>query len=248
MRRSILMVLCLATAMVVQAQDKVFLKNGSLIKGTIDIVDDAQVILGLGEANTRLKIATGDIRYIKLNERITGLDQSAVALVDSLNRVLSESRLYHQLRLGIISGNDDVSGSSFSNLSFDYTYFYKTRKQLHLGLGLGFDQYPVFEALPFSFELRKDLTNTPSPFYVYGKVGHALAQIRNDFIGAESQAKGGTLWAVGLGYQWTLGRSAILLSAGYRTQQLQSVWTAGDFRSVTEWNLNRLDFKVGFIF
>lgn len=246
--RCLLILMCLATSIALQAQnDKLFLKNGSQIKGTLLLVDNTRVDLQIGE-DSELSIPLKDIQYVKVNRRKNSLSASAIKKVDSLNRLVSGSRFYHQLRLGILNGRDDVTQTSFSNLSFDYTFHYKTPQSWHMGLGVGFDQYPSFETVPIMVELRKDLIRSPSPLFVYGRLGHAPARIRNDFLGGDFQTEGGMVWALGTGYQWALGKSAILFGAGFRKQQIETVWTAGDFRSVTEWTLNRLDFKIGLIF
>jgi hypothetical protein len=176
------------------------------------------------------------------------LDSQVILFIDSLNNAKAEPKFYHQLRFGMLNGEDGSFLRNFSSLSMDYTFFRKSKGTLHAGVGVALDYYTSFMAVPFYFELRKDLGKRPSHPFVYGRLGYSLVKAREDFEGNFGDVHGDKTWAFGAGYQWPLGRSSLSFSMGVKEQELQTVWVNRDFRSSTDWFLKRLDFKVGFIF
>ena len=248
--RSVLSAILFLSALSLAGQsDRVYLKNGSLVRGDLLRIDSKQLVMDIGESDP-LKLSFENLRFVKVNRKKTALTVAGVKAADSLNRSLRPIKLSHLLRVGVITGEDGTTWDevSTSSISLDYTLFYPVKDTWSVGLGVGFDQYSTFEAFPFTLEIRKDWGVGPSPLFAYLKAGIARAGARDNGIGQESTVRGQELIAFGLGQQWALGKNAMFVSVGFRRQSLQSSWSAGDFRSVTDWNLNRLDMKVGFIF
>ncbi|GEM_PF-5839091 len=239
-------VLFLSTELCAQ-KSRVFLKNGSILRGSIESVLDHTLSIRTDSASV-LQVNVSSISGIALNKRRSNLEADVILLIDSLNRAVKKPRFYHQLRFGMLNGEDGNFLRNFSSLSTDYTFFRKSRGSLHAGVGVALDYYTSFMAVPFYFELRKDLGKRPSHPFVYGRLGYSLAKEREDFRGNFGDVLGDKTWAFGAGYQWPLGKSSILFSMGVKEQELRTVWQSRDFYSSTDWFLKRLDFKVGFIF
>lgn len=242
-------ILFLSTLSLAGQSDRVYLKNGSLVRGDLLQVDSRHLLMDIGESNP-IKLSFENLRFVKVNRKKTGLTAAEVKAADSLNRSLRPIKLSHLLRVGVITGEDGTTFDQVStaNISLDYTLFYPVKDTWFLGFGMGYDLYSTFEAFPFTLEVRKDWGVGPSPFFSYLKVGIARAGARDNDIGQESRVRGQELIAFGIGQQWTLGKNAMFVSVGFRSQSLQSSWSAGDFSSVTDWDFNRLDMKLGFVF
>lgn len=235
--------LCLSTRLSAQ-DERVLLKNGSVLKGQIESIQSDVLQIRIDSASV-LSVNTASIRSIAHNRRPAGLSAEMIRLIHSINEQNNKGKFYHQLRFGILNGEDGTFLRSFSSLSMDYTFFRKSRGTLHAGVGVALDYYTSFVAIPFFFELRKDLSRRPYHPFVYGRLGYSRAKGRDEFNGNFGDVIGQQMWALGAGYEWPLGRSSLLISVGIKEQKLQSVWDSFDFRSETDWLLSRLDFKIG---
>lgn len=243
---TLLVVLLCATELSAQ-QGRVFLRNGSILRGQIETVSAGTLSVRTDSASV-LDVNLISISGIAINRRKTTLTPEALLRIDSLNRALAKPGFYHQLRFGMLNGEDGTFLRNFSSLSTDYTFFRKSRSSLHVGVGVGLDYYTSFMAVPFYLELRKDLGNRPSHPFVYGRLGYSLAREREDFNQNFGDVLGDKIWAFGAGYQWPVGKSSIMFSIGVKEQELSTVWSSQDFYSRTDWFLRRLDFKLGFVF
>lgn len=242
----ILAMLLLSTVSMAQT-DRVYLKNGSLLKGEILQIDAKQLSIDIGEAEP-LSLSLGHLRAVKVKKKRTALAPEVLHTLDSLNRALKSNLWLHQVRVGIINGEDGGSFISSTGFSTDYTLFFTPKATWHIGLGFGYDEYPSFQVLPVGIELRKDWGIGPAPFFTYFRTGISRAGHRGGFIGFNSSVRGHEFFAFGVGQQWSLGRTSMFISTGFRSQSLSTSWSNGDFRSRTDWNLNRLDIKVGMVF
>ncbi|GAB5525214.1 MAG: hypothetical protein Roseis2KO_30860 [Roseivirga sp.] len=243
---SLLTMLLVSTQLSAQ-KGRVFLKNGSILRGEIEAFSARTLAIRTDSASV-LKVNLTSINGVAINRRRASLSSEVLLRIDSLNRAVAKPRFYHQLRFGMLNGEDGAFLRNISSLSTDYTFFRKSRGSLHAGVGIGLDYYTSFMAVPFYFELRKDLGKRPSHPFVYGRLGYSLARERADFDGNFGDVLGDKTWAFGAGYQWPVGKSSILFSMGVKEQELRTVWSRQDFYSSTDWFLKRLDFKLGFIF
>lgn len=241
-----LIVLLLVSAELSAQKGRVFLKNGSILRGQIETPSAGTLSVRTDSANV-LEVNMASISGVAINKR-KALSAEMLLLIDSLNKAMTKPGFYHQLRFGMLNGEDGTFLRNVSSLSTDYTFFRKSRGSLHVGVGVGLDYYTSFMAVPFYFELRKDLGKRPSHPFVYARLGYSLARERADFDGNFGDVLGDKTWAFGAGYQWPVGKSSILFSMGVKEQELRTVWSGRDFYSSTDWFLKRLDFKVGFIF
>lgn len=242
-----MIVLLLVSTGLSAQKGRVFLKNGSVLRGVIE-ASSAHTLSVRADSASVLEVDFSSISGVAINRRKFYLVPELIQLVDSLNKAVSGPKFYHQLRFGMLNGEDGTFLRNFSSLSMDYAFFIKSRGSLHAGVGVGLDYYTSFMAVPFYFELRQDLGKRPSHPFIYGRLGYSLARERGEFQGNFGDVLGNKTWGFGAGYQWPLGKSSILFSMGVKEQELRTVWRNRDFYSSTDWFLKRLDFKVGLIF
>ena len=242
--RNLLLLIGLCSGLALSAQtDKVYLKNGSLLRGHLLDVNNNYLSLDIGE-NEPLQLSLNNLRFIRAKKKDTRLSAEELTAVDSLNKAIRVIKLMHQLRLGVINGEDGSIFNTVTDFSADYTLYYPAEATWWVGVSIGYDEYLNFRTFPVSIALRKNWGIGPSPFFTYVRAGISRTNFRQEVFDPSANVKGQEMFAMGIGQQWSLGKLAMVMTAGYRTQSLQT--TA--FRSTTEWNLNRLEFKVGVVF
>ena len=115
-------------------------------------------------------------------------------------------------------------------------------------MGIGLEYYPSFEVIPFFLEYRRNLKHLPSGIFFYVRAGYSLAKARSNFIDPSSSVKGDEAFGLGLGQQWPIGKNKLIMTIGYKKQNIRTVRRSGNFEALTDWALKRLEFKVGLTF
>lgn len=244
MMRYPLLIIGLLLGLALSAQtDKVYLKNGSLVRGKLLDVNSSHLSLDIGE-NEPLQLSLKNLRFIRAKKKGSKLSVEELTAVDSLNRAIREIKLMHQLRLGVINGEDGSIFSTVTDFSADYTLYYPVEATWWVGLNIGYDEFLNFRTYPISFALRKNWGIGPSPFFTYFQAGISRTSFRQEVFDPNANVKGHEMFAFGIGQQWSLGKLSMVMTVGHRSQSL----TTRSFLSTSEWNLNRLEFKMGVIF
>lgn len=242
----VLIILCLATTLAAQDQ-KVLLKNGSLLRGQIETFNNGTISLRIDSASVII-LQASSIAKIGFRPKKTTLSNRIVKQIEALNNSQNKVEYYHQLRFGLLNGEDANFFRRLSTLSMDYTFYRKSEGLLHTGVGVALDYYTSFVSLPVFFEFRHDFSHKPTHLFLYTRLGYARAKAREELTGNFGKVIGKEMWTLGIGHEWPLGKSHLMISAGFRQQNLNSVLEFQDFRSETDWQLKRLDFKIGLRF
>lgn len=227
--------------------EKVRLKNGSVIRGEVLRLTSEALDIRL-DGQSQLSVPLSAVKEIGINRRKTTLDTNMLSLLDSLNGYAFKPRFYHQLRFGMMIGQESFFLREWSGLSVDYTFFRQFNRTMSLGVGMAFDSYTSFQTVPFYLEARKELGNMLSHPFVYVNGGYSLARGREALGQVPGPVSGGSMWGFGFGLAWPMGKNSLQMSLGFKRQQLQSRWDGGDFRWFTDWNLRRVEWKLGFSF
>lgn len=191
---------------------------------------------------------------------VNAIGMSCFAQVDTLEVKPKPKRWIHQIEVGWMNYENDESGL-LSDITSGYVFSYALQPRLHVGLGIGYERYMTFNAVPFFLQLRGVLSGNDNHPYLYIRGGKSYMTDRNDFY---KEVDGGYTYSGGLGYQWKFERASLSLSLGYKNQALKTVNDQfyiyyydiassyfapyPDFRRNTNWKLQRVEFKIGVSF
>jgi hypothetical protein len=151
--------------------------------------------------------------------------------------------------VGLMTHSPDGDNAKYG-LTVNHITTYKFGRFLQIGLGIGFDDYDYFQALPITLHYSGELLKSESgPFYfVSGGYAHMweIESYSNDVI------EGGMVFNAGGGYSWKVNKVKISVYLAYKRQELKSnstpyyAWYS--YKETTQWTLNRTEFKVGISF
>lgn len=168
-----------------------------------------------------------------------------------------EKGFFHISEVQLMIGQE-ASGSTFSNHTlFQTINGYTWQPWLMLGLGVGVDKYGDFLISPVFASIRGTLKQQKvSPFYFLNAGWGHFWQPENDAVTYQA-VKGGYHLQLGAGYQFSMEKTAILISMGYRLQDSSMEFTRNNFdwmgfertsRVTEERLLRRIVFTMGFTF
>jgi hypothetical protein len=156
---------------------------------------------------------------------------------------------YHELKAGLLFGEENVSGS------INTINGYQFNKYIGTGLGVGLNKYGNSITLPIYAQAKGYLFDRKvTPFY-FADIGYGFAWHTddNDQIFQVEDMKGGLYWQAGLGYQINFYNTAMTFSLGYVNQR-----SSIDYYVYDHWSVNpvevsehriirRIVFSVGFL-
>lgn len=182
----------------------------------------------------------------------------ALAQQDTVNHQFKKGFAF-EVNAGVMAHSPEVENAKFG-LTTNHLAYYKFNRFLQVGLGVGFDDYVFFQAMPVSIYYRGEILKADSgPFYyLSGGYAHMWDRKNND----NDEIEGGRMYNIGAGYSWKLDKISISLSMAYKRQQATTTRTPynysfdiamssyGGFNYVekTKWTLNRTEFKIGISF
>ena len=221
-----------------KTEDVVYLKNGSIIRGTI------------------LEQKPGE--YVKIESRCSNI---WVFRSDEIARVIKEevpvtdkgettraNGFLNITDMGILAGKGKETRDAPFSLHTINGYRFKNRIFCGAGFGIEFldvTYVPLFTDLRYSFT-----HNTISPF-LYLQTGYNLPLENESFDYAQVEEKGGLLLNPGAGVRFSINpRTSIQISVSYRYQELKSIvryfWPEDE---ITRYEyLHRLGIRFGFYF
>lgn len=212
-------------------QDKIFLKNGSVIRGTIGEVTDT-VVVEISE--TRLELPIGLIEEIRFKQRERYSDFSYL-------RGWSTS-----LECGALLGrqaDEELRVRGLVRLLQQYHF----HPLLNAGIGMGWLSFADYEIYPVTFDYHAILGKSRGSLMLYGSLGHGFAQAtlagRTNY-----EVTGGLFYQWGLGWQQRIGRDAIHLKLGYAVQALeeeQELWDG--YFLLRNRRINRITMHVTYV-
>jgi hypothetical protein len=217
-------------------QDVVYLKNGSILRGTL--VEDP--------AGGKVKIETvGRNLFVFEAAEVEKVSRELVRPV--FTYPFSKGYL-NQTEAGLSVGNSSgLNARRHVDLSFQTFNGYQFASFLALGLTAGVDGYSGITLLPVGLGLRGDLTKTRIRHFYSLDAGYALDWLNNPRLPGNRQ--GGYFWSPGVGLKFNSRKThAFLISLAYRHQTSTVEMPFGNGTSVTENKFKRMLFRVGFSF
>lgn len=247
----IFMITLLVSVQSYAQNDRLFLNNGSTLKG--DITAFSNGIIQMKIDSSYLKLAVGDVKYVKLAKKSKlnedAADNIRAAVAPHFNRGLS-----YVLSAGLSIGDADRDDGNAGMFSGQGAILYKFLPKLQLGVSLGYDRHSQFNTAPFAIYYQGDISNKPGGLFVYGGLGKAKAWNNSDARIQHDNVRGKKVVLLGLGHSWMLKNIELTTTLGWKRQQVESSndMTFNDFAPANEFvvlrSINRIETKIGIIF
>lgn len=248
MKKLLAFAFCFSLLLGVYAQkgkkDVVYLKSGSILKGTL-ITHDAEVV----------KINSGGNSWVFNVSEVDSISNRSVR-----EKVLWNSNYFFDMSIGVLAGNS--SNDQDAPFTFMTSGNYRVADRLWVGAGTGVEFYsesylPVFGQL--SYQFRNDRF---SPFVSF-QAGYLIPLEKEQSVysinsrryydyypypqnNTDLNTKGGAFFSPSIGFRSTTSDNfGWFFSFGYRYHQLRYT---GSNAYELESNYNRLALRIGFIF
>ena len=221
-------------------QDVVYLKSGSIIRGSL--LDDSTA------AEIKIKIFGQNLLVFKREE----VTRVAREYTNFGFKYPYKSGYLNITELGLSIGYRAVAPqfgniSRVVNLSVQTFNGYQFYPAFALGLVTGIDTYEQITLLPVGIGIRGDVTKTRVRPYYGLDAGYALDWLNNPNLPADYD--GGFFWSPTLGIKFNSRYThAFILNLGYRSQKVTAT-TQDSFQTRTDYrHYRRMLFRIGMSF
>lgn len=227
---------------------KIFLKNGVKIQGALlKYVDERTIKVSMDNQSEPYVIRYDLISKIKIKGNGYLSEDLEEKLV--VPPKLELNTFYHELRGGLLFGDENVSGTVNTINGYQFNQYLGT------ALGIGMNKYGNYITLPIYASIKGYLKDQKVvPFY-FGDVGYGFAwnSSSNQDAYVVENVKGGLYWQLGAGYQINFYNSALVFSLGYINQHSSADytyrgWADGGVEVSEKRLLRRVNLSVGFLF
>ena len=226
-------------------QVTVELKNGHFLRGTmaVSVQEDYLTLMREDQPLTH-------IPYRKIRSITFGKNPSHTS--SRPREFLKQDRqFFHLGELHVLVGDGGYSPNTTVGIHTVNGYHFNPR--LGVGLGVGMDNYGPLRTLPVYASVRGALLKRKVSPYYFANAGASPAWGREtDGFITDFKAKGGWMVHLGAGYQINLNRSALLLHAGFKSQQTrvsyqQNAWWGTDSFVEEKRTIRRVAIGIGFM-
>lgn len=218
-------------------EDIVYLKNGSILHGTILHSEISKSVSIEITGQNLIVIPDSLVLKTEINVPVNGIPGAR-----------NETGFVMECRASFYGGQAN-------SLGFCFTPAYTINSWFTAGLGTGIEwferqQVPLFADFKFNVLQKKFCP------YLYCQTGYAFPLTREENIDyySNSQIKGGFLVGTGAGLKVHFyNHNAISFSVGYRFQQTKSTWSSGpwigydNYQYVHYDKYNRISFSMSFL-
>lgn len=221
-----------------KTEDVVYLKNGSIIRGTILERKSGEYV----------KIESGCRNiWVFRSDEISKITKEEIPVPD-MGETTRTHGFLNSTDMGVLAGKGEETRDAPFSLHTVNGYLFKNRIFCGAGLGIEFldvTYVPLFTDFRYHF-----FNNIISPF-LYLQMGYNLPLENEKFDYAQVKEKGGLLINPGAGIRFSINaRTSILISVSYRYQELKSVvkyfWPEEEINRYEY--LHRLGIRFGFYF
>jgi hypothetical protein len=212
-------------------QDVVYLKNGSILKGTITGTQPLKLEMAGGstwvfsqaevdsigkELITKAKLKEIRSNYFRRNRGFMNMTEAG--LIMGINLKAPDPNQYYY----------NTNSSPDIGISFHTVNGYRIWPYLFIGAGLGIDRYLKFNQTfsPFYGRLQSEFLKSKVTPYAYIDCGYSYMWPRFTDGYFNYKNKGGMYICTGLGVKvYTRSRASVIFSAGYKRQPSTTVMT-----------------------
>lgn len=224
-------------------EDVVYLKNGSIIHGTI--VEQIP--------NETIKIQTADknVFVYKMDEVSKITKEALPGNGKSTGKSKSSSSgTFVAGDFGFAPGVGDISASGNGQyaeaknddyiINFDFVVGGRLAEGINFGLGVGFDKYKATSAIPLFIDFRADLAHGDVRPILIGDIGYAFE------VGGDGSQKGkGLMINPAFGIKFDVGGAFMNFTIGYRIQTFNYNFSVYGYSLDVSETANFLTLKLG---
>ena len=231
-----------------KAQDKFFLKNGSIIKGKYVHKLSTDTTIFVSVEGGEIVIPQASLAYAKF-KRHYGLEEES----EQQSRFKPPAPgFYSAVSLGANIGSHSQYYSTVTP-GLEIVAGYRWDRFKNIGGGVTMDLYEMFYAAPIYVHYEVDIGYQRVSPYAWLDAGYGHVWKKTVFLD-QYEINGGPFFSTGFGYKVKLRNNDLRLALGFKTQQarlklkdeLISPW-GGGFNTRRQ-NMNRLTAKVGLTF
>ncbi len=217
--------------------DVVFLKDGSIIRGSIiEYITNKHVKIETSD-NTIWVFKHNEIDKINFNEAKTSNKSSAL-----------KSGYFNFTDMGVLIG----SGINERQAPFSIMMVngYRFNQQISTGIGTGIEFFST-PVIPVFIDTRYDFYQSSLSPFIFLKGGYSFQTGKDYYYYETNSTQGGAMFGAGIGIRVSLGENAqFVASLGYRYQKLKysyyEEWSEDNI-NISE-KYNRLAIRLGFVF
>lgn len=230
--------------------DVIFLKTGSVIYGKISEQE---------KGKTRIESLSSNI-WVFENTEIARMKFDTLLIIKSRKTsILQKDRgFYFGTNIGLSTNfRNSFTSSSSSSLQADFGYM--LNPYFRVGTGLGVERFNI-AVVPVFLNLKVLLNKNRFSPLLNVKVGYSFPiqdsqefildyMYSSSFYYYEQKAFGGMNFEISPGWKYQLSNAAeIDMSVGYRYQKISIEETGTDYYSKTDYEYNRVEFRLGITF
>lgn len=215
-------------------EDVVYLKNGSIIRGTI-----VEQVMGV---SVKIQTADNSLWVFKAEEveKITREDKAIQPQQKTRN--LSKTKGYYNVTTGgLILDDYNLSGSITTSNGYKWNPYIST------GAMISLDTYGDDLYIPLGIDVRGEILRAPVTPYWFTQLGYPISSPADN---QWSTYKPGMMYHAGGGLLFMLSSTlGVVAEAGYKVQHVTHEFEGwGGGRTKREIQMRNLVFKVGFQF
>lgn len=235
MRSILVLILFLIMGQLHAQTDKIFLKNGSRIRGIIlnDSISDT-ISLEVSKAIVSIPITAIDEMYPH------PLHNQALKLQ---NR--EQSNLFStNIGVGIVAGKRNVNATTEFRPTLQVAELYHFHPLLNVGVGAGLTWFKDYTIVPVTFEYQALFGRSHRSWMTYGNVGYGFINPSEDYP-EQFQLSGGMTYQFGLGWNVAQDDIAFQFRMGYVFQQIdETQFISTDYWITRKRHINRLTAQI----
>lgn len=204
-------ILCLCLTLYAQ-DDKVFLKNGSLIRGTVAVGTITDTIL-IGVMGSQIAVPLQIVDEVRLKNR-NGMRLEGY-------KDLSYPKGWSSvLEGGVLIGSHWEYGAPGMKPMLRLSQEYQYHPFLNGGMGAGLFLYDNYTVFPVTFDYHALLGRSHRSWMLYGGLGYGFARSRSDDE-QNHEVRGGLHYQAGVGWQQRVGSNYVRFKFGYALQVIE---------------------------
>lgn len=222
-----------SAAMAQRTQDVLYLRDGSIIRGSLVEKNDTLIRI----------LTSGSNVFAYAPDQILVIASEAVP---KQNLYIKESGFFHFFTAGFLFGQSDAEKPAPFSLMVES--FYKYRENYATGFFLGFEQLKEnIVPMGITFKYMLPIRQSALVFGLSGGYGNPVEEPKEEYI---TRMKGGLIGGAEAGFHIPLSQgNGIFASIGYRYTELNydiEDWWLGDYKRKIKYN--RLLFRIGISF